>query len=1128
MGISGRLARAFQANPLTPVLALAGLLLGLAAVLITPREEEPQIDVTMANVFVPFAGAPAADVENLVAFPLEQVLSEIEGVKHVYSVSRPGMAAITVEFTVGVPRQEALVRLYNQVYSNADWAPPGLGVGQPLVRPMGIDDVPVMALTLWTDDAERGATELAEVAHSLETELKRVRGTRDVYTLGAPTRAVLVELDATRLAAYGMAVEDLAGALAAANVVTQAGLRTGSEGAVPLTAGQYLADAQQVAELVIGLAGGRPLYLSDVAQIRRGADLPDSYVWHAVPQGRDGPATGIAPAVTLAIAKQPGTNASDITRAIESRIEALRGSLIPDGVEVSITRDYGYTATDKAMTLIQKLVFATGSVVLLVLFALGWREAIVVGSAVILTLALTLFASWAMGFTINRVSLFALIFSIGILVDDAIVVVENIHRHMSRGGKSLLEAIPPAVDEVGSPTILATFTVIAALLPMAFVTGLMGPYMRPIPINASAGMLISLLIALTVTPWLAVKLLGRHGHGASPSPAGGRGVGERAGSEPSAGHQAARASRAGDQDTRSNSLTGAASQSQTSTLSPTPLPPAGEGLNSGRLHSFFHRLLTPFLHPHRGARRRFALFGGMVLLVGLAAGMAVLQWVVLKMLPFDNKSEFQVVVDMPEGSPVERTNALLLELAGELKQVPEVLSLQGYAGTSAPINFNGLVRQYYLRQDPHMGDLQVNLVDRRERSRKSHDIARAVRPALDAIGQRYGASVKVVEVPPGPPVMAPLVAEIYGPDLDGARAIALELAGRLRATEGIVDVDTTVEAAAPRDRVLVDRDRAARLGVSQQQIAQTLAMAVSGFDATYLRDGASKVPVPVRLRLPAGDQASLDQLLALRVRASDGRLVPLSEVVRVERDTWEPAIYHKDLMPVVYVTADEAGRLDSPLYGMFDLVGQLGRESVAGHELDQTFFSQPGSSDAYTIKWDGEWQITFETFRDMGLAYAVGMMLIYLLVVAQFRSYLVPLVIMAPIPLTVIGVMPGHALLGAQFTATSMIGMIALAGIIVRNSILLVDFINQAIAEGRRLEDAVIEACAVRAQPIALTALAAMAGALFILDDPIFNGLAISLIFGIAVSTVLTLVVIPLLYYVLLKRSPRLATEAHA
>lgn len=1089
MGISGRLAAAFQANPLTPILAIAGLLLGLIAVLITPREEEPQIDVTMANVFVPFHGASAQDVEGLVSLPLGQKLSEIEGVKHVYSISRPGMAVMTVEFTVGVPRQDAIVRLHNQVLSNADWAPPGLGIGQPLVRPMGIDDVPVMSLTLWTADPERGALELAEVAYTLETELKRVPGTRDVYTLGAPDRAVLVRLDPLRLASYGMDFGDLSAALAAANAVAHAGERVEDGRQIPLTAGTWLADANEVAELVIGLRDGSPLYLSDVAEIERAGDLPTRYVWHA-PVGEGGLA-GIHPAVTMAIAKKPGSNASDITGAILQRLDVLKGSLIPEGVNVEVTRDYGRTATEKAMQLIQKLVFATMAVVLLVLFALGWREAVVVGAAVVITLALTLFASWAMGFTINRVSLFALIFSIGILVDDAIVVVENIHRHMARGGKSLREAIPPAVDEVGSPTILATFTVIAALLPMAFVSGLMGPYMRPIPINASAGMLLSLLVALTVTPWLALKLLSRHGSD-HPSGAGAEGPGS--------------------QHTPSGSA-----------------QPAARAGIAARLHGLFERLLRPFLHPQRGARRRGLLFAGIAAAVLLSASLAVVQLVVLKMLPFDNKSELQVVVDLPEGSTLEDTNSLLQELAMTLAQVPEVADMQAYAGTSAPVNFNGLVRQYYLREGANLGDLQVNLVHASERSRKSHDIARAVRPALQEVAARYGAALKVVEVPPGPPVLAPLVAEVYGPDADTARRIALDLADMFRATEGLVDIDTTVEAASPREVLVVDRARAARLGLHQAQVAQALQAAVSGLDATFLRDGAAKYPVPVRLRLPAGDVASLDSLLALRLRTEDGRMVPLSEVVRVERAPWEQAIHHKDLLPVVYVMADEAGRLDSPLYGMFSVVGQLGDARPGGHQIDQHFFSQPEGTATFAIKWDGEWQITYETFRDMGIAYAAGMLLIYLLVLAQFRSYVVPLVIMAPIPLTVIGVMPGHALLGAQFTATSMIGMIALAGIIVRNSILLVDFINHAIGEGRELADAVIEACAVRAQPIALTAVAAMAGAFFILDDPIFNGLAISLIFGIFVSTVLTLVVIPLLYYAWLSTRPAArAEEAHA
>ena len=1064
LGFSGRIARAFQGNPLTPVLALAGLLLGLAAVWVTPREEEPQIDVTMANVMVPFPGASVEDVENLVSYPLEQVLSEIEGVRHVYSASRPGMAALTVEFQVGVPRQTAIVRLYNQVYANADWAPAALGVGQPLVRPMGIDDVPVMALTLWTEDAERGATELAEVAHTLETELKRVPGTRDVYTLGAPDRAVLVQLDSARLAAYGLAAEDLVGALRAANVVAQAGERIGAEGVVPVTTGTFLADADEVAELVIGLRQGKPVYLTDVAQVTRGADLPTQYVWHGAPAHRAGPA-GIAPAVTLAIAKQPGRNAADITRAIAQRMQTLRGSLIPDGVQFTLTRDYGQTATDKAEKLIHKLIFATSAVVLLVLAALGWREAVIVGTAVVITLALTLFASWAMGFTLNRVSLFALIFAIGILVDDAIVVVENIHRHVSAGARSLRDAIAPAVDEVGGPTILATFTVIAALLPMAFVSGLMGPYMRPIPINASVGMLLSLAVALVVTPWLSARLLA--GEGVHAGASGGRQA------------QIAR-----------------------------------------RVAGFFERLLRPFLDAKAGGSRRGRLFAAMAALVLLAVGLVAVQAVVLKMLPFDNKSEFQVVVDLPEGSTLEDTSKLLAQMAAALDTVPEVRDYQAYAGTSGPMTFNGLVRQYYLRRGANVGDLQVNLVDAHARSRQSHAIAHAVRPMLAQIGAKVGASVKVVEVPPGPPVLAPIVAEIYAPTAADARALATAMRERFAATEGIVDVDSSMEADAPREIVVVDRARAAHLGVSQASIAQTLQLALGGNDATYLRDGASKYAVPVRLRLPAGDQASMDALLALRVRAGDGGLVPLSELVRVQRAGWEGAILHKDLLPVVYVTGDEAGRSDSPLYGMFDLVGQVRTEALAGHRVEQHFIAQPLRSDVFAVKWDGEWQITYETFRDMGIAYAVGLVLIYLLVVAQFRSYLAPLVIMAPIPLTVIGVMPGHALLGAPFTATSMIGMIALAGIIVRNSILLVDFVNHALAKGQALEDAVIEACSVRAQPIVLTALAAMLGAFFILDDPIFNGLAIALIFGLLVATALTLIVIPLLYYAMLKSRP--------
>jgi len=1130
MGLSGRLAAAFQANPLTPILAIVGLLLGLLAVMVTPREEEPQIDVTMANVIVPFEGASTRDVEQWVATPLEQKLAEIEGVKHVYSISRPGAAVLTVEFEVGVPRQPALVRLYNQVFSNADFLPQRVGVGQPIIKPKGIDDVPVMALTLWSDDPHVDATALAEVAHTLEAELKRIPGTRDIYTIGAPDRAVLVTLDAAKLAAYGLGAGDIAQALQAANVVQQAGERVDAvRGAVPVTAGSFLANAEDVAGLVIGSRDGKPLLLSDVAKVEARGDLPTQYVWTGAPPGRAGPAAGTAPAVTIAIAKKPGSNASTITTAIAHRIEQLRGELIPQGVHVGITRDYGASAAGKAQKLIQKLVFATLSVVLLVLFALGWREALVIGAAVVLTLAVTLFASEMMGFTLNRVSLFALIFSIGILGDDAIVVVENIHRHMARGGKSLLEAVPPAVDEVGGPTILATFTVIAALMPMAFVSGLMGPYMRPIPINASVGMLLSLAIALTVTPWLALKLLARHGHALPPSPSGS----ELDSLPPSPSSRKldslppSPSSRELDSLPPSPSGRGAGGEGRTaevasSQAAPSPQPPSRGERGSNSLHRLFERLMSPFLRGEGAGRKRRWLFVVILALVLVSASLAVFKLVVLKMLPLDNKSEIQVVVDLPEGSTLERTNALLTELAAKLDTVPEVLDYQAYAGTAAPINFNGLVRQYFLRSGSNVGDLQVNLIDKHQRSRQSHDIARAIRPMLAEVGKRYDASVKVVEVPPGPPVLSPLVAEVYGPDYAGQRRVALALANeRFAGTPGIVDLDTSVEANAPREQIVVDRERTARLGVSQSAIADALAMGVAGLDATYIHDGASRYPRPVRLRLPAQDQSRLASLLALKVRGGQGQLVPLSELVRVVDARWDGAIHHKDGLPVVYVTADEAGTLDSPLYGMFDLVDQLDEHRVAGQQLAQTFIAQPEDTSSYAVKWDGEWQITYETFRDMGLAYAAGMVLIYLLVVAHFRSYLVPLVIMAPIPLTVIGVMPGHALLDKQFTATSMIGMIALAGIIVRNSILLVDFIQQETARGVPLTDAVIDACAVRAKPIVLTGLAAMLGALFILDDPIFNGLAISLIFGILVSTALTLVVIPLLYAALLSRLQR-------
>jgi multidrug efflux pump subunit AcrB len=1067
LGLSGTIARKFLHSEITPLLALVGLLMGLFAVVVTPREEEPQINVTFANVFIPFPGATAMEVEHLVSSQAEQVLAEIEGVEHVYSVSRPGLAVLTVQFKVGEPRTDAIVRLYNRIYSNLDWLPPNIGVGQPLIKPKGIDDVPIVSLTLWTGDPQRGGYDLAQVAHSIEGELKRVPGTRDVYTIGGPDRAVRVLLDPAKLSGYGLSLDDLRHSLLAANASSDAGALVNDNREIPVQAGSFLVAPEEIDSLVVGLHQGAPVYLADVAEVHLGPDQPERYVWlgtgpAAASKGITTP--GEFPAVTLVIAKKPGENAVVIADQILRKVEQLKGTFIPEGVNVTVTRDYGVTANDKAKTLIAKLIFATASVIVLVFLALGWREALIVGTAVIITLTITLFASWAWGFTINRVSLFALIFSIGILVDDAIVVVENIHRHVRFGGGSLSQAIPVAVDEVGGPTILATLTVIAALLPMAFVTGLMGPYMSPIPINASTGMVISLAVAFVFTPWLTYQMLKNARHKPQSSE-------------------------------------------------------ATDGARDDFAFRLFQGIINPFLRGRKGIPMRFALGLVVLLLIAGSVSLAYLQWVVLKMLPFDNKSEFQVVVDMPEGTSLEQSARVLGELGRYLATVEEVSDYQVYAGTASPINFNGLVRQYYLRAGANVGDLQVNLVDKKHRHRKSHEIALSVRGPLQEIGRRYDANVKVVEVPPGPPVMAPLVAEIYGLDYDGQIGVAKAVRAAFSATADIVDVDDTVEYPAERFILHVDRQKAALLGVSQQSVAADVHAALHGEDVSYLHNGHVKYPIPIRLEFPVASKADIESILSLRVRGHGGELVPLSEIVDVQATPREHTIYHKDLLPVVFVFGDMAGALDSPLYGMFRIFASLSSTSVdATGKLAQFFIRQPDNPYGYSLKWDGEWQITYETFRDMGIAYSVGLVLIYLLVVAQFRSYLVPLIIMAPIPLTIIGIMPGHALLGVQFTATSMIGMIALAGIIVRNSILLVDFINLEVARGTPFQEAVIRSSAVRAKPIILTALAAMLGALFILDDPIFSGLAVSLIFGIFVSTLLTLVVIPVLYYAALRR----------
>lgn len=1057
-GISGRIAASFQLSAITPLLALLGLLLGMFAIMVTPKEEEPQIDVTFADVFIPFPGATPTEVEQLVTLPAEEVISQIKGIDTLYSFSQPDGAMIIVIFEVGVPRNEAIVKLYNQIYSNLDKLPRAAGVGDPLIKPMGIDDVPIVSLTLWSEDPSVSAQQLTHVAHGLETELKRIPGTRDVESMGSHELVLNVRINPAQMSFYSVSFDAINRALGANNTVSMPVSLVQDNQEIKVQTGQFLRSLEDVQQLVVAVHNdsqgkAAPVFLSDIADISLKADVPLYGAWHQNGHSAEAEAKGVFPAVTIAIGKQPGENAVDVADAILAKVEKSRNLLIPDNVNVTVSRNYGVTAADKSNTLIFKLIFATAAVVILVVFTMGMREALVVGVAIVITLAITLFASWAWGFTLNRVSLFALIFSIGILVDDAIVVVENIHRHMAMGKRSLSELIPAAVDEVGGPTILATFTVIAALLPMAFVSGLMGPYMSPIPINASMGMLISLAVAFVVTPWLSHKLLrhkGGEGHSDNASPV---------------------------------------------------------------MLRLFTRLIKPFLESRKA---RVGMAAGVFVLIGMAVALPVGQLVVLKMLPFDNKSEFQVMVDMPEGTPVEQTEKVLKALSDYLVTVPEVQHLQLYAGTHAPINFNGLVRHYFVRNSQELGDIQVNLSDKKHRDRDSHSIALAVRGPLQQIAQGFNANVKVVEVPPGPPVWSPIVAEVYGPSQDIRQQAARELQSLFQATEDVVDIDIFLPAAQQKWQVLIDRSKASLLGVPYANIVDLVATAVGGKDINVLHKPMQKRPVPIRLELPEADKLDLTSVLNLRLDSLHGGTVPVAELVTIRKGQIDAPIIHKNMIPMIMVIADMAGPLDSPLYGMFEMAADI--DSEGGLGFNQHYFSQPDGLDAISVLWDGEWKITYETFRDMGLAYGVGMIAIYLLVVAHFRSYLVPLIIMAPIPLTIIGVMPGHALLGAQFTATSMIGMIALAGIIVRNSILLVDFINQETAAGVPFEQAVIHSGAVRAKPIMLTALAAMIGAMFILDDPIFNGLAISLIFGILISTLLTLVVIPVLYYALMRK----------
>jgi multidrug efflux pump subunit AcrB len=1064
LGASGRIARAFLESKLTPLLVVFSLLLGAFAVLVTPREEEPQIKVPMIDVMVAMPGATAQEVERRLTSPIEKALSEIPNVEYVYSTSQPSGGMIIVRFLVGSDPDQAVVRVHAKLAELQPNLPPG--ALPPVVAPRGIDDVPVVAYTLWSTTTS--PVQLRQVAEELKNELVRHPRVAQVTLLGGERRAVRVTFDRERLASHHVSLLQAYQALSALNWRLPAGSFSSANAETEVEVGSFFHNVAEVGGAVLGVYGGRPVYLRDVAVVSDGPDEPSQYVWMvsgAAGEAKSLPAGVDAPAVTVAVAKKPGTNAVELVRDLDARLARLKGPVIPSDVTVTKTRDYGFTANEKSSELIFHMGLATLSVVILMAFALGRREAVVVAVAVPMTLALTLASSYLFGYTLNRVTLFALIFAIGILVDDAIVVVENIHRHYELGWGEPRNVTFFAVDEVGNPTILATFTVVAALLPLAFVSGLMGPYMRPIPINASAAMLFSLLVAFIVSPWLTFRLF-------------------RSYAEEHARHAGERR-------------------------------PEAETVKEDKLHRLYARLFTPLLEK---AWRRWALLGSVVLLLLLSASLVAFKVVTVKMLPYDNKSELQVVVDMPEGTTLEATAAVARELAATVRALPQVTDVQVYVGTSAPFNFNGLVRHYFLRSGPLVADLQVNLLPKDERKEASHPLARHVRELITPIAKRTGANVKVTEVPPGPPVLSTMVAEIYGPDQAQRIALARQVRSIFESTPGIVDVDWYVEDPAPKIEVEVDRDKATLAGVTPEVIVRTLRVALDGAEVGLLHDERSREPVPIVLRLDRAQRSSVDGLLATNVHGAEGRLVPLGELVHVRQTTREQFIYHKNTQPVTYVIAEMAGAEEAPVYGILAMGQRVGAlKGPDGKPIEVLSTHLPEDSTRYALKWDGEWHITYEVFRDMGVAFAAVLVLIYLLVVGWFRSFVTPLIIMAPIPLTLIGILPAHGFGGVFFTATSMIGFIALAGIIVRNSILLVDFINLELEAGEPLEDAVIKAGAVRFRPIALTAAALVVGGLVILLDPIFQGLAVALISGVVVSTALTLVVIPLLYFMYLK-----------
>ena len=1051
-GFSGRIAEFFINSKLTILLMIALMIIGVYSSTLIPREEEPQIIVPMADVMVGYPGASPAEVENRVVKPLEKIISNIKGVEHVHSMAMNGRAMIIVQFYVGQDTERSYVKLYDELMKNKNIFPKG--VYEPMVKTRSIDDVPMLGLTLWSEKYDD--YQIRQISEEVTSEIKKIKDVSLTSVIGGRARQLKVILDKDKMAESNVDALGVMQMIQANNGSSQSGSFSSNDQEFLLTTGQFLASQEDVENLVVGTSQNMPVYLKQIAKVEDGAASPSNYVSFGYANNTEKAKKfkDEYPASTISISKVKGADAMKISEQILEKVEQLKKTIIPNDVHVEVTRNYGETASHKVSELLMHLGVAILAVTVLVMLAMGWRGGLVVFFSVPLTFALTLFSYYMLGYTLNRITLFALVFVVGIVVDDSIIIAENMHRHFHMKKLPFKQAAIFAINEVGNPTILATFTVIAAILPMAFVSGMMGPYMSPMPIGASIAMMLSLFVALTITPYLGFHLL-----------------------------------KVKDEKEHKEE----------------------QGLETGWIYKFYKKIEQPLLD---NSKRRWTMLGITVVLLMISVMAFFTKWVAVKMLPFDNKNEVQVVIDMPEGTTLERTNAVAKEVAQYLKTVPEMVNYQSYVGSSAPITFNGLVRHYDLRGGSNMADIQVNLLHKEDRSEQSHDVAKKIRPEIQKIGKKYGANIKIVEVPPGPPVLSTIVAEIYGPNYEDQLKVADQVQKILQNTDDVVDVDWMAEAPQTEFKLVADKEKSMLNGVAPAQIVGNVNYLLGEHSVSYLYDEKSNQPVNIVMKLSDADKANLQDVTSLKVKGQMGNMVPVADLVKVEKDSLAKTIYRKDQKRVAYVLADMAGGLESPAYAILGMEDKLKNIKLpTGYKLNELYMKQPDDESDFTVKWDGEWQITLEVFRDLGAAFAVVIIIIYMLIVGWFQNFKTPMVMMVAIPLSLVGIVLGHWLLGAFFTATSFIGMIALAGVMVRNSVLLIDFIEIRLNEGIPIKQAIIDAGAVRTTPILLTTGAVVIGAIIILFDPIFQGLAISLVFGAIVSTLLTLIVVPLIYY---------------